>query len=292
MRVPAPPVPILSQNAAWLAYFVDGDVFFGRLPTAPTHQLTLPFRPRHLALSPAGTYLAVAGSEQLHLFQTDSPASPVLTQPLPGPSQKLAVTDAGWVVAVARLNDRETTICSATVAGGSARDPFGQAERSITTLQLDGPGQRLLIAGTIIDELFVQMLTAAGDELWSGAGAPPLPSGYLFPLQDGVGAFQRDRLFLIAPTTEQGRAFSFDNLETVAASPTGRYIAWFWGRGPGIVAQMKVASLVTGLVVGQASLPDLGHWPTVAVNDAGRPTLAFSRNDGSVAVWSAPHQPE
>jgi hypothetical protein len=108
-----------------------------------------------------------------------------------------------------------------------------------------------------------------------------------------LGAFNREELVVLAPRVppdEKWRSvgvYPWGNLETVAASPAGTYLAWLWSDWDGERDhhRLRVARL-GGKVAEDVTFDELGSFPALAVDDKGQATLVFSESKNRIIAFT------
>ena len=313
MRIELSPQAILSGDGYIAAVAQPNALILLDTRTGFIQRLPLPHAGSLIAFDPRTSLFVVAGDKHLSLFQAGQPPQLLATVASPARLYRLAAGD-GLVVGVAAFDDRETSQLFAW-RGAQLAPLFGETGQSLGPAALDGlqvDGQRqgavywglqarshLLAEGQPPfvgfeaafygeGQPFVRLvsLEAGGSlrQLWAGEGAPAEPNGFLLPLAGGqLGAYSRESLVVLAP--EAGatgswhpiRRYDWGDLETVAASPNGTYLAWLWSSWDGQRDRhhLRVAGLA-GNVFDEATFEELGDFPAIAVDNQGQATLVFS----------------
>ncbi len=303
MRIEPSPQAILSGDGYIAAMVQPNALILLDTRTGFVQRLPLPHAGSLMAFGPRASLFVVAGDKHLSLFQGGQSPQLLATVASPARLYRLAAGD-GLVVGVAAFDDRETSQLFAW-RGAQLTALFGQTGRSLGPVALDGllvdgPANRALYWGLQSNEMgfeaafygegqpFVRLvsLEVGGPlrQLWAGEGAPAEPNGFLLPLAGGqLGAYSRESLVVLAP--EAGatgswypiRRYDWGDLETVAASPNGAYLAWLWSSWDGQRDRhhLRVAGLA-GDVFDEATFEELGDFPAIAVDNQGQATLVFS----------------
>src|SRR6185312_12823412 len=99
--------------------------------------------------------------------------------------------------------------------------------------------------------------------------------GFLLPLEGGaLGAYTREQLSLFTPPAgkdgpwQSSREIVLSNLQQVAVSPSGVYLAWRWSEWDGRRDEhhIRVIRLADGMVLSDVAFLELGHFPALAVS--------------------------
>jgi|GEM_PF-4496360 len=303
-RIPLPPAAVLSQNGVLAGSVYGPDLSLLNLASASLASVTLPHEARLLAFSPRGTYLAVAGGQHVTLLRPEPPYPVLGTVAIPAPLFRLAVAEEGTVVGVLNFGGERTTL--GVWRGAELRADFvGEGTplgRSAPfQLLLDGARERVLLAGVRGPsafsgggERFIALLSLEAGQVavsWKGEGLPFPPERFLFPLADGrLGVTAGSELAVVAlpPEVAESRVISrvgLPDLEKVAASPGGAYLAVLNGMGPDTESRVRLARL-DGEILGEAPFRGLGSFPALAVGDAGRVAIVSSERPNRLrALW-------
>jgi hypothetical protein len=123
-------------------------------------------------------------------------------------------------------------------------------------------------------------------ELWTGAGAPAEPNGFLLPLNHGsLGVYDRDGLVVIAAGEWlPSKHLAWGNVEKAVASPDGSHVAWV-GADADDHTRVRVAEVATGTLVCDAVMPAVAV-PVLAVTDDGRAVVAFGELPDTVRTFA------
>lgn len=311
MRIPTPPAFYLSQNGQFAASVYGSALTLVDTAAGSSTTEQLPFEGLNLVFSPEATLLAVASIEQVALFQVRPAFKLLATATIPAPLFRMALAENKLLIGAAKFGDSKTTLC--LWRGDKLHPGFsgeGHFLGSVAPFQmkLDPANDRLLIAGASGRgaynggaKRFVGMVAleeASIAVIWKGQGLPFEPDGVLYPLGQGrLAIYNRDELQLLSLKVSKSESeveiykkYNFSNLETVVVSPDGKYIAWLAGTGPDTPSQLQVARLDDGELAGEAKLPGVGYFPSLAVNNTGNVTLCFSEKPNLVRVFSLENQ--
>lgn len=303
MRIPTPPFPILSANGEYIAVPNQHELTLIKVEDGAANTNQLPFHVFNVAFSPSATQAVVSGSEQIVFFKPQPAFTPGAKATIPAPLFRMTLGENGVLVGAAKFNDSKTNLC---VWHGEQLQPAfsgeGYALGSVAPyhLRLNRPGTRVLVAGASgrgaysgEAKRFVGLVNLSQDHIdvvWKGEGVPFQPNGFLYPLaEDRLGIYQRDELAIMSLKVEANSAsveeitrYPFTNLETLVVSPAGNYVAWIWGTGPDATSHVQVAQLSDGKIVDEGTIDNLSYFPSIAVNNAGRVTLAYSEKPNRV----------
>jgi hypothetical protein len=310
MRIEPSPQAVLSGNGYLAAIVQATKVILIETRTGSTRDLILPHEGTLVAFDPQASLMAVSGDRQLSLFQSVDNPQLLSTSPIAAWLDRLAVGEDGLVVGVARFDDRETSQLFAW-RGPQLRPLFAETGQSLGPVALDGllvdgPANRALYWGLQSNEMgfeaafygegqpFVRLVSLEAEgslrQLWAGEDAPAEPNGFLLPLAGGqLGAYSRETLVVFAPEVgatgswQPIRRYDWGDLETVAASPNGVYLAWLWSSWDGQRDHhhLRVAAL-QGNLIDEVIFEILGDFPALAVDNHGQATLVFSADKSRV----------
>lgn len=296
MRIPAPPMVTLSADGGVACWLRSKTVALADPAKAAIRAVVeLPHEALTAAFSPRGSLCAVAGSRQVSLIRSAS-GSVVASAPTPGPLFRVAVAEDGDIAAVARLGEGHTSLCRWT--GEGLRPEFAGTGHSLgasapfTLLRADRPG-RILLAGRKGRSAFegggerFMALVQDGPEgvrvEWNGDGLPFAADGLRYPGPDGrLLIYDAERAALAALPAEAGSPeivadLHFGGMTAPAVSPNGTWAAWIGGGNV-----LRLASLSTDSIVGEAAVELLDAFPAVGVNDAGEVTLVSSERPARI----------
>lgn len=305
--IPTPPFTVLSTDGRLAAAEQGGQIQLIDVQAGAGRPLELPHGAQIYALSPLATYLAAADDETLTLLTTAAPDRPAATIALAEPLFRLAVGDGGLVVGVSADEEGGTGTLYAWRDGqalpwlGGGHD---LGELTAFELHLAEEWHRLLICGVAgpgsyygegdpavrLFEIDDQGIS----ELWDGAGLPVAePNGCLLPLATGnFGVYDGHQLAILSP--DQPRAaiatpvetLDLGDLETVVASPDGRFVAWFFSDDSDLETpfRLKVARLADGQLLDACTFSELGQFPALAVDNDGAATLIAGEMPAAVAI--------
>jgi hypothetical protein len=310
MRIEPSPQAVLSGNGYLAAIVQATKVTLIQTRTGSTHDLTLPHEGTLVAFDPQASLMAVSGDRQLSLFQSVDTPHLLSTSPIAAWLDRLAVGEDGLVVGVARFDDRESSQLLAW-RGPQLRPLFAEMGQSLGPVALDGllvdgPANRVLYWGLQPNEMgfeaafygagqpFVRLISLEVEtplrQLWAGEGAPAESNGFLLPLAGGqLGTYSRETLVVFAPAAESVgswqpiRRYDWGDLETVAASPNGAFLAWLWSSWDGQRDHhhLRVADL-EGNLIDEVTFEVLGEFPALAVDNQGQATLVFSADKSRI----------
>jgi hypothetical protein len=262
--------------------------------TGARRLVDLPDHADVIALSPDGSWLAAGAGHVTVIDCAHEPQMLAHTRVDP-PLRRIAV-GRGLVVGLsgsedeARLHAWSGDPLELVAAGPSWEDVAAEG------LALDSEHARAVVWGLQGEsadlgdgERFVR-LCAVGDgtvsELWTGAGAPAEPNGFLLPLDGGsLGVYDHEGLVVIAA----GRwlpveRLAWGNVETAVASPDGSHVAWVGADGDERT-RIRVAEVATGTVVCDAVMPAVAL-PVLAVADHGGAVIAFGELPDTVRTFA------
>lgn len=315
MITPSPPFPVLSADGNALLV-LDGATAVLWRRDGQTRRMALPFVADRAALSPGGRFLAVGGSEQVAVLPVDDgpmedgdwPTEGVRL-PVAHPVFRLAVGDDGSAVA-ALSQERQTSslLCwpNPREMAAPMQAELGQcaAYHLAWSPQSGDRAGHLLVWGLAGPRAFagagrhfarlLEWSEALPGLLWSAESLVRPARGYLFPPgAQWLGVNWREHLEVYPlsalPPAPPAQTHSLAHLEQVAASLGGKHVAWLWSeeaRAGQSLHHLRVASLPDGREIDRADFEQLGHFPTLAVDDNGRATLAYGLHDERVVVCS------
>jgi hypothetical protein len=138
-------------------------------------------------------------------------------------------------------------------------------------------------------ERFVRLCAVGAgtvSELWTGAGAPAEPNGFLLPLDGGsLGVYDQEGMVVIAAGTWlPSERLAWGNVEIAVASPDGSHVAWV-GADADDRTRVRVAEVESGTVVCDALMPAVAL-PVLAVSDTGRAVVAFGGLPDTVRTFA------
>jgi hypothetical protein len=296
-HTPAPPPPLLSRDGSIVAV-ASGDALV-RASVAEGRRSSLELtHPADMAALDMHGERAIVGGGQVLTLCGDAPLRTVSTE---GTVLRIAL-DGELATALVREGDRTVL----RVWRGDALDPLVDrldlGALAPEGLIADGVRQRILTWGLHgpraslgEGDLAVALVEIRTDEaqiVWSGEGGATDPNGFLFPLAAGaVGSYSRDELVVQAPVGEgweRATRVALADVESAATSPDGSWIAWSFSTYDEATAQdvgqIRVARLPTGAVERTLTTPAQGTFEALAVDDAGRVTLATTRPPGTLTV--------
>lgn len=304
MRKPLPPFVRLSQDGHTAIYHTDNKLHLLHVTDGTVSTLPLPHEAKIMALSPHATLGAIAGYTQLSLFRLTPTVEWLATVNTPAALYRLAVGDNHLVVGTPAFNEAQSTLCIwrwARLIPSFIENGAVLGELAPYHLRLDEENNRILLWGLAGrgafsggGDPFVRLFNITEDDLqlqWSGEHMPFKRRGFLFPLLEGqFGIYNREKLVLMPQDINPSQAvqpsaeYNFGDLETVAASPQGSYLAWYWNEDG--LYHIRTARLDTGAIIKEAIFDNLGYFPALAVDDMGHTTLAFSEKPNRILIFT------
>lgn len=301
MRHPVPPFCTVAATGAVVVWEFEHRAGILELDNgASTHDL--PSDDVVLtSVSPSGAFVAVGSPTTLTLYDRDSGWTQRAEHKIGEPLFRLAVDDSGVVVGVTAHEDGAASRAVLVEVDRVEDQPLGD-DVTVFTIRLDAGRRRVLLAGQHgqgsfngSGEPFVRLFEwgdtdAPWNVLWDGPPPVDAPNGWLMPLAFGdIGVHDLDRLVVVSPDTHPDDVGSpvdtldLAHLETVAVSPSGGQISWFW-RGDGDVVHVRSARLADGTVTEHPDLSDIDAFPAVAIADDGCVTLVDAVRPNTVRV--------
>jgi hypothetical protein len=288
-HTPVPPRPILSADGRRIAcpggegvWLIDGNT---------SRRAAVPHVVELAAWDAVG--LVVAGGGHVSALGADGRVSWTRTFP----AEVRALARDGRVLAIALDRDGSSVeLVDPVTADPVGRIDVGDAEFEGLLVSTD----RVLVwgfAGSDADTApwFGRLVSTAGVELWTGDGAPPEPQGVLWPLSSAgseeqlIGVFDVSSLRILQRAGDgwtvidtrpwPGRGLS-------AASPNGRFVATLtadWN-GTADAHSVRVVDLRADAAVFKTAVDEPGQFPTIAVDDEARLTLASGFPGAEVSV--------
>jgi hypothetical protein len=302
MRHPVPPICKIAQSGKVIAWKWAGCAGVVLLDESALSQSFNVSEVTDIAVSPSGACVALARPHSLIVLDRESGWLPVFQYDLSEPLFRMALGDDGLVVAATAHDGDNHTHIIVFEDGLILRQDLGEA--TAFDLLLDTARRRVLITGQRgLDSLhgggqpFVQLveLGALGESwssLWEGPAPMDSPNGWLMPLVFGdVGIYNAQMFVVISPDTNPGDVGkivdqkTFEHLETVASSPNGHLVAWFWpDQDDPAVTYLCTGRLADGTVVELPSVEDLGSFPTIAIDDNSNVTLVDVLRPATIRV--------